>query len=130
MVVACTQLHARRVNFIYMITSIGALHERLGRYPRVRHALPKHPAGTHAYTHAHTQVGVFRRGKYVGGKKVGKGNVANVGDQVSVCWRCGCWLAGSHPSPILCHTKTGQHHWLHLCCTLLHSRIPAPEALM
>eukprot|EP00775_Hariotina_reticulata_P000795 gene795-1109_t len=28
------------------------------------------------------KVGVFRRGKYVGGKKVGKGNVANVGDQV------------------------------------------------
>lgn len=28
------------------------------------------------------QVGVFRRGKYAGGKKVGKGNVANVGDQV------------------------------------------------
>lgn len=51
---------------------------------------------------------MFRRGKYVGGKKVGKGNVANVGDQVSVCWRCGCWLAGSHPSPILCHTN---QHW-------------------
>lgn len=28
------------------------------------------------------QVGVFRRGKYAGGKKVGRGNVANVGDQV------------------------------------------------
>lgn len=28
------------------------------------------------------QVGVFRRGKYAGGKKVGKGNVANVGDTV------------------------------------------------
>jgi hypothetical protein len=27
-------------------------------------------------------VGVFRRGKYAGGKKVGKGNVANVGDTV------------------------------------------------
>lgn len=28
------------------------------------------------------QVGVFRRGKYAGGKKIGKGNVANVGDTV------------------------------------------------
>lgn len=28
------------------------------------------------------KVGVLRRGKYVGGKKVGKSNVANVGDQV------------------------------------------------
>jgi biotin carboxyl carrier protein len=28
------------------------------------------------------QVGVFRRGKYAGGKKVGKGNVANEGDSV------------------------------------------------
>jgi biotin carboxyl carrier protein len=28
------------------------------------------------------QVGVFRRGRYAAGKKVGKGNVANVGDQV------------------------------------------------
>lgn len=28
------------------------------------------------------QVGVFRRGKYAGGKKVGKGNVANTGDTV------------------------------------------------
>jgi biotin carboxyl carrier protein len=28
------------------------------------------------------QVGVFRRGKYAGGKKVGKGNLANVGDTV------------------------------------------------
>lgn len=28
------------------------------------------------------KVGVFRRGKYAGGKKVGKGNVANVGDTI------------------------------------------------
>jgi biotin carboxyl carrier protein len=28
------------------------------------------------------QVGVFRRGRYAAGKKVGKGNVANTGDQV------------------------------------------------
>eukprot|EP00878_Enallax_costatus_P008221 GHUV01008594.1.p1 GENE.GHUV01008594.1~~GHUV01008594.1.p1 ORF type:complete len:172 (+),score=39.12 GHUV01008594.1:29-517(+) len=28
------------------------------------------------------KVGVFRRGRYAGGKRVGKGNVANVGDQI------------------------------------------------
>eukprot|EP00879_Flechtneria_rotunda_P002262 GHRR01002452.1.p1 GENE.GHRR01002452.1~~GHRR01002452.1.p1 ORF type:complete len:238 (+),score=90.96 GHRR01002452.1:218-931(+) len=31
---------------------------------------------------ASPKVGVFRRSRYAGGKKVGKGNVANVGDQV------------------------------------------------
>ncbi len=52
------------------------------------------------------QVGILRRGRYVKGKQVGKGNVVEVGDivkrgQVSsggaaACWaacrRCTCWL--------------------------------------
>lgn len=59
------------------------------------HSSPKHPPQAlssrlkryHACYHVcHRvvliQVGVFRRGKYAGGKKVGKGNVANVGDTV------------------------------------------------
>lgn len=32
--------------------------------------------------HCCAQVGIFRRGKYAGGKRVGKGNLINVGDQV------------------------------------------------